>query len=229
MVMLGLAVAIVIISLFYRVREIQVVNGTDYADGQIVGASGIEVGDNLFFINRFQAASMIFSDLPYVEAVTIEQEAPSKIILHVQGRSAIGYVELDNELWLLDRRGTVLEKITPETAEEFVCIRAVTPISPVPGELMVSDEAGMARLQYALEILDCLTAEKLIGKVEYIDMKDVSDPHLVYDGRLNVYLGANEEVAYKFALFADVVQKLSGSDRGTLRYAGGTSWTFSPD
>ena len=229
MVMLVLAVVIVIISLFYRVRTIEVVNGTDYADGQIVEASGIEVGANLFFINRFQAASMIFSSLPYVDAVTIEQEAPSTIILHVQGSTAVGYVELDDELWLIDRKGKILEKASLETAEEFVEIRNVTPISPVPGEMMVSDEQGMLKIQYALAILDSLTAEKLIGKVAWLDMKDAANPTMLYDNRFTVYLGANEEVAYKFALFSDVVQSLSSGDRGTLRYTGGTSWTFSPD
>lgn len=229
MVMLILGVVIIVVSLFYRVRDIQVVNGTDYADGQIVEASGIEVGANLFFINRFQAASMIFSSLPYVEAVTIEQEAPSTIILHVQGSSAVGYVELDDELWLIDRKGKILEKTTQETASEFVHIRGVTPIAPVPGELMVSDEEGMLRIGYALSILDRLLAENLISKVEWIDMEDPANPVMIYDNRLTVNLGPNEEVPYKFALFADVTQRLSTSDRGTLRYAGGTSWTFSPD
>lgn len=229
MVMLILGVAIIIVSLFYRVRDIQVVNGTDYADGQIVEASGIELGANLFFINRFQAASMIFSSLPYVEAVTIEQEAPSTIILHVQGSTAVGYVELDDELWLIDRKGKILEKITQETAKGFVQLRGITPISPVPGELMVSDEEGMARIGYALSILDSLLAENLLAKVAWIDLEDAADPVMLYDNRLTVNLGPNEEVPYKFALFADVIQRLSTSDRGTLRYTGGTSWTFSPD
>ena len=229
MVMMVLAIVIIVISLFYRVRDIQVVNGTDYADGQIVEASGIELGANLFFINRFQAASMIFSSLPYVDAVTIEQEAPSTILIHVQGSSPVGYVELDEELWLIDRRGKLLEKVTPETAERFVFVRGVTPISPVAGEMLVSDEQGMLRLGYALSILDALTAENLLAKVAWIDMEDAADPQLIYDGRLTVNLGPNEEVPYKIALFADVVQKLSAGDRGALRYSGGTSWTYSPD
>jgi len=224
-----LGFTVTVVSLFYRVREIEVINGTDYADGQIIEASGIELGANLFFINRFQAASMIFSGLPYVEALTIEQEAPSKIIIQVQGSSAVGYAELDGEYWLLDRKGKVLEKITPEKAKEFVFIRNFTPISPIPGEPVISDEAGMVQLDYALAILDALTAENLIGKVEWVDMKDVADPVMNFDDRLTVYLGPKEEVPYKFALFADAVSKLSVNDRGTLRYTGGTSWSYSPD
>jgi len=65
--------------------------------------------------------------------------------------------------------------------------------------------------------------------VAWMDLSDVENPQLLYDNRLTVYLGPNEEVAYKFALFADVVQRLSAGDRGTLRYTGGTSWTYSPD
>lgn len=47
------AVAVIFMSLFFRVARIEVVNASEYTDEQVVEASGIEMGANLFFIDRF--------------------------------------------------------------------------------------------------------------------------------------------------------------------------------
>ena len=54
-------VGVLVMSLFFRVNEIEVINASDYTDQEIVSASGIEKGVNLFFVDRFSAASMIFA------------------------------------------------------------------------------------------------------------------------------------------------------------------------
>lgn len=58
-------VVILIMSLAFRVSKIEVINASEYTDEEIINASGVERGANLFFVDRFKAASMIFSDLPY--------------------------------------------------------------------------------------------------------------------------------------------------------------------
>ena len=50
-------------SVFFRVAKIEVVGNSIYTAEEVVEASGIGTGDNLFFINRFSAASRIFSKL----------------------------------------------------------------------------------------------------------------------------------------------------------------------
>ena len=57
-------VVILVMSLAFRVSKIEVINASEYTDEEIINASGVERGANLFFVDRFKAASMIFSDLP---------------------------------------------------------------------------------------------------------------------------------------------------------------------
>ena len=59
-------VVILVMSLAFRVSKIEVINASEYTDEEIISASGVERGANLFFVDRFKAASMIFSDLPYM-------------------------------------------------------------------------------------------------------------------------------------------------------------------
>lgn len=224
------AVAVVFLSLFFRVSRIEVVNATEYTDEQIIEASGIEKGMNLFFIDRFSAASMIFAGLPYVETVTIERSMPNKIVIQVVGTAAIAYVDLDSQHWLIDRKGKTLEAVDDTGTADYIHVIGLTPVSPVEGEDMVTAEGDdAARLEYAKALLDALMGQDQLKNVAWINLTDVADPSLYFENRFTVYLGTNEEVPYKIALLLNVVSKLTEDDTGTLRYTGGTSWTFSPD
>lgn len=41
-----------------------------YTSEEVVAASGIEIEDNLFLLNKYSAAQAIFEKLPYVEEAT---------------------------------------------------------------------------------------------------------------------------------------------------------------
>ena len=97
--------AMLVVSLFFRVSVIEVVNASEYTDAEIIQASGIDKGANLFFVDRFQAASMIFSDLPFMDTVSIRRQIPGKIIIQAEGSAPVVYLSLDEEYWLLDRQG----------------------------------------------------------------------------------------------------------------------------
>lgn len=91
------------------------------------------------------------------------------------------------------------------------------------------DGEDSARLEYAMALLDAFTAEGILDKVSWVNLEDVQDPSMEYEGRLTVYLGPNEEVPRKIAQFENVLSQLSEGDTGILRFTGGTSWTYSPD
>ena len=65
-------------SVFFRVAKVEVVGNSIYTAEEVVEASGIGTGDNLFFINRFSAASRIFSKLPYVDKAKVTRALPNR-------------------------------------------------------------------------------------------------------------------------------------------------------
>ena len=87
-------VAGIVVSLFFRVSEI---NASEYKDEDIIRSSGIEEGANLFFVDRFSAASKIFSDLPYMDTVSIRRQIPGKIIIQAEGSAPAAWMLLDEE------------------------------------------------------------------------------------------------------------------------------------
>ena len=77
-------VAVLIMSLFFRVSEIEVVNASDYSDREIVAASGIEKGVNLFFVDRFSGSLVVRGLVADVEAAL---KAVMDVLVNVIGAS----------------------------------------------------------------------------------------------------------------------------------------------
>ncbi len=222
-------IIILVMSLFFRVSEIEVINASDYTDQEIIVASGIEKGVNLFFVDRFSAASKIFASLPYMDTVSIRRQLPKKIVIQAEGSAPAAYMMLDGEYWFLDRNGRALGVTTVLKAEAYPEIRSLETITVLPGEDMIVEGENTIRLRYIGELLNALTGEGLADKVSWIDLKDPNNPSIYYDGRLTVYFGELENTAFKAALLRDVLTKLASDDSGSLYYGGGSAWTFSPD
>ena len=64
MFFLVIVAVIFVMSVFFRVSDIQVRGNTHYTDEEIIRAIDIEEGDNLFFFDRFAALSRVFAKLP---------------------------------------------------------------------------------------------------------------------------------------------------------------------
>ena len=222
-------VVILVMSLFFRVSEIEVVNASDYSDQEIIVASGIEEGVNLFFVDRFSAASMIFADLPYMDTVSIRRQLPNKIVIQAEGSAPAAYMLLDEEYWFMDRNGRMLGTTSALRAESYPEVRSIEPITVLAGEDMIVEGQNTVRLAYVSELLNALTGEGLIDGVSWIDVKDPYNPSIYYDSRLTIYFGELENTAFKAALLKDVLTKLAADDSGSLSYGGGSAWTFSPD
>ncbi|MBQ7737802.1 MAG: FtsQ-type POTRA domain-containing protein [Oscillospiraceae bacterium] len=222
-------VIMIVLSLFFRVSEIEVVNASDYSDEQIIIASGIEKGANLFFVDRFAAASMIFSDLPYMDTISIQRQLPGKIIIQAEGSAPAAYMVVDGDYWFIDRTGKMLGVTSVLQAEKFPEIRNLEPLATIAGVDMVVEGTNVQRLSYTTELISALQAEELIDHIRWIDVKDAGNPSLFYDDRLTVYFGQMENTLYKAALLRDAVESIASEDSGTLSYAGGNAWAFSPD
>ena len=222
-------VGVLVMSLFFRVNEIEVINASDYTDQEIVSASGIEKGVNLFFVDRFSAASMIFADLPYMDTVSITREMPDKIIIQAEGSAPAAYIRWDDEYWFIDRKGKMLGDTTALKAAALPEVRNLEPLTAIVGQEMIVEGINESRLAYTAELIPALQGEGIIDKISWIDVKDPANPAVFYDGRLTVYYGEMEDTAFKTALLRSAAEQMSKDDSGTLRYAGGSNWTFSPD
>ncbi len=210
------AALIFVLGVFFRVGTIDVEGNKFYTDTEISEASGVADGDNLFFINRFSAASRIFAKLPYVEGVSIDRELPSRLIIKVVESEAIACVETDNGLWAIDRTCKLLSKVSTADAAALVRVKGITASAPAEGELISAAGLDSNTVSYLSDMLKQISALDLRHNIECIDMTNPNNPEFDYVERFVVKMGSYENVGYKFQLLVASVAGLQSGDCGTL-------------
>ena len=93
------------ITLFFRVDTVVITGEKRYTEAEIRQASGVEDGDNLFLLNKYQVIRNIAEALPYI------QRLAGKTVVIKYGGSAM----VDEEF-----RGRGLQKELMKTAEEHL-------------------------------------------------------------------------------------------------------------
>lgn len=94
----ALAAAIVFgATVFFQVETIAVSGNNRYTQEEIITASGVQIGDNLFRMNKGEIAQRIRESLPYVGAATVQRRLPSTLIIQVEEWDAVGRVEVYTE------------------------------------------------------------------------------------------------------------------------------------
>lgn len=210
------AVLVFAMSVFFRVSSIEVVGNEKYTAEEVILAAGIEEGDNLFFINRFNAISRLFSRLPYVEEAAISRSLPNKLLIEVTESDAVAYLTAEDGLWSVDRSCKLLSRISAEDAKELVEVIGLTPVSPEVGQTLAVDEGEATKVAFLSTILNQIVYLKMTNDIEQIDMSNVANPTFDYLGRFTVKLGNNEDVAYKFQVLISAAAQLKNGDAGYI-------------
>ncbi len=204
------------LSVFFRVSTIEVEGNSLYTSEEIIEASGIEQGDNLFFINRFSAISRIFSKLPYVEKAVINRSLPNRLVIVVNESQAIACVSAEDGTWAIDRGCKLLSKVSGDELRGLIRIEGLTPIAPEAGQIIAPGEAESPKVNYLSAILTQIDTLGLRDRITYIDISGIANPYFDYLGRFTVKLGSFENTEYKFQCLLSAVEALSDGDRGTL-------------
>lgn len=85
-------------TVFFQVETIVVSGNSRYTQEQVIEASGIQIGDNLYHMNKFQVAQDIREKLPYIGEVSIRRGLPSTILITVSEWDAVARIEAPDPL-----------------------------------------------------------------------------------------------------------------------------------
>lgn len=109
-------------AIFFQVEDITVEGHSHYNTEEIISATGIKLGENIFTIPREEISEKITYSLPYIQSIQVKFSLPTGIRLVVQEQ--IGMVKLvtNNGSWYMGLQGKLLERInefTPYVSESF--------------------------------------------------------------------------------------------------------------
>ncbi len=209
---IGIALSLTV---FFRSEKFTVEGAEHYSDQDIISASGLTLGENLFLSDKKSGEDRIESMLPYVEEAKISVRIPNTMLITVTESKPAFLIESGEGYIVASKQGKVLEK-TNETPDKFdapVVKGCTVKVSEV-GQDIKFKESGM------LSIIKSVTqaiADNEFSGIKEIDASSAARIAINYSDRIKIIIGLPEDISYKLKTAKIIIsEKLSETDRGEL-------------
>ena len=219
---------IFIMSVFFRVENINVYGNSHYTAQEIINAIEIEEGDNLFFFDRFAAITRVFAKLPYVSEVQIERALPNRVDINVTESTAVAYIKVGSELWTMDEKCKVLGKAAEGEEGALIPITGFDVGTLFINETVNTSDNDQRTVSYLKTVLGQIMARGLSFQITKIDFTSTNNVKLSYGGKYTINLGDPYATEQKFSMFIDAISKLKDGDIGIIDVTDGSTVKFTP-
>jgi len=215
------------VTVFFRVEVVEVTGNSRYTREEVVEASGIEMGDNLYGVNKNQMYRQILQALPYVEGVSMWRELPNAIVIRVIECQAAAQVAAPSQLpaaqpgeegdaaqempleaarepWLISAAGKLLEPAPADSTA--MVVTGITPLVPRAGSAMQLPKEEDAKKAALLSLLSALEELELMDNVSSVELGDIQIK-LRYRDRFDVKLPLNGDFLYQLRVLEKGVEE----------------------
>ena len=204
------------ISLFFKVSRIEVEGNSTYSAEEIIAASGVEMGKNLFAVSASGIVDALFETMPYLDEVRITRKLPDTLVIHVQETQALAVVESEGTYYVLNENCKILDTTDAAGAASLIQVSGISPILPVVGQRISLGDAERAKVDFLRELLTISTDMGIIAEISDISLASIADVRFTYQSRFEVVLGGLDQLEYKLGLLQTTVDNLADGDSGTI-------------
>ena len=206
---------------FFRVDTVEVEGNQRYSQEEITAITGIEQGDNMFLINKYEVIDRLLTELTYVDQVSIRRSLPATIQIRVTECTVAAAVQdaADGQWWLVSSSGKLLER----TAEpgDYLTVTGLSFAAPSEGTKLAVGEEQRLQLDALLQLLPSMEARGLLADTQSIDLSSASTVTMQYAGRLTVKMKLSSDFDYQMRVLSTVMEeyvlaKWDAADTGTL-------------
>ena len=182
-----LAAIVVGCIVFFRVNTVEVTGDSPYTAEEIITVSGVEQGDNLFGLNKYQISSRIYTQLPYIDTVNIIRRYPDTLVIHVTAGTPAAWLESGGAVWLLDSRGTLLESGDDALSAGRAQVLGLEAVNPAVGSLLTVPPEQQDRLDRLRDFLAAIQVRQMTGSLTgFIDLTSDYEIRFGYGENLTV-------------------------------------------
>ena len=223
-----IAAVIGAITLFFKTETILVEGNQRYSDQEIIEAAGLQLGGNLYLMNKYDHAQAIFRSLPYVESASINRKLPDTLLVEVNECTAAASVPAEGGAWLMSMNGKLLEK-TSAVPKGCAKVTGCTLAAPeVSGEAKFDEEGGY-KLTALQSLLRAAEEKRMRTNIETVDLGDDTCLQFTYAGRFAVKLPWTADFDYKLESLATVVDYLEDNEKGVINLMTDGKASFTPE
>jgi len=203
---LVLIIVIFGVSVFFRVTTIEVTGSSRYTADEIIAASGLQVGDNLFLVDGAAAARKITTSKPYVAEVKIERRIPDIAVIEVTESVAFAVIADGADYWKIDSTGRILEHTDFSGTAGLIRVVGVSAENPKEGAMLAVGTTYQTQLGYLLDILKAIDNADIGKDVTNLDVTNISAITFTYKGAVAVRFGGGENADFKIRNLVSVME-----------------------
>lgn len=194
------------VTVFFTVEVIEVNGNVRYSGEEIIEKTGIEFGDNLLLMDKFDAVDRIRDSLLFVSDVEIRRSFPNKLVINVtEVRLAVAFDCGEDGYWLADTNGRLLER-TDRLPDYSAKISGITLKNPLLGGIFTAAESEK---QQPLELLLAKLAETgCIEGASDIRIEKIYDIRMTYKDRYEIVFGRSDQIESALAKLDLVIAEL---------------------
>lgn len=209
------------LTLFFRVDAIVVTGEERYSKQEVLDATGIQTGDNLYLMNKNDVASRMVAALPYLKSVRINRKLPDTLLIEVEECGTPLAIVQDGYAWLVspgDRasgRIKIVDQVEAGAAADYGVIDGCTLLAPsVGGQLALATEYT-SQQESLVALLLALESEGMLDQVDAIHLDDLATLSMDYAGRFTVQMTYGADYVYKLRYLAELLNREEIQDNMT--------------
>lgn len=205
---LVICTAIVIaLTLFFRVGVIAVGGQQRYTQAEIQEASGVQLGDNLYLLNKHDIAARINQSLPYIEKIRINRRLPDTLVIEVQECGLPLALTQDGFTWLISPQGKIVEQIEQSGAGQYGLISGCQLLAPAVGTPIALATEYAAQQSSLLDLLAALWEAGLTEQVNGIRLDDLSYLNMDFADRFTVRMAYGADYTWELTKLTATLAK----------------------
>jgi len=201
--------------LFFVIRHMEAEGSAVYTAAEIMEASGVELGDNLYSFRADDTADSITFHCPYLKSAQITRTIPTQVSILVEDDTARYYADFYGETVALSAGLKVLGAVDDEEAKAqgLTLLKLPAVDKAVAGRVIQFADAKDER--YIRELLTNVTDSALAERINMIDMRDPFDIIMNCDNTYRFQFGSTADAVLKLRM-AEKTLNDSLFEKGTL-------------
>lgn len=205
-----LSVGIVLsLTVFFHIETVAVSGDAVYSNEQIVEASQIEIGDNMFLTNKKQIARNIEKTLPYIASAQIKRNISGTITINVSAAAPRMAIDNGESFVLLSDKGKVLEDGVITIDDGIIILNTSAVKEGLPGDsIQFENNEDLPVLTSVVGDLD----KGGINGISSIDVTDHLNLKLIYNSEIELKVGDSSSLKSKISFIAATLTRLLEDD-----------------
>lgn len=184
-----------------------------YTAEQVIDASGIDKGDNIFFVDFDVAKANIEKKLPYLHNVTLSRKLPDQVIVRVEVTKKAYAIEVSKGTYALTDSNFKVLEVSGVYGESITPVVGATPKKAEIGETLSfsGNPENDATLNLIREISSAVKQSGL-EKIDLVSIESKNNIYMIYEERVVLRLGDSNNLDKKISLGKKVIDEENGID-----------------